>query len=221
MRRADRLAWLLIAAVALAASACGHALELVLENMRWFGDGRAAYAHPAQVFELDLAGALFIIAAVAIGRKVVSCALGARSSDDCFVPALDGVCRIGMSRCAALLLIVQFGALIASELLEQRLSGSPVGLTSILGAGHLTAVAVHTTIGLLFGFALYRFASFIRRQSSALAGAIALFVRRAAPPVPICATPLPQFCLWTSLRKPPLLALGLANRPPPASALIA
>ena len=65
--RPDRLAWFLIAAVALAASACGHALELTLENLQLFGDGRAAYAHPAQLFELEMAGTLFLIAAVAIG----------------------------------------------------------------------------------------------------------------------------------------------------------
>ena len=106
--RPDRLAWLLIAAVALAASACGHALELTLENLQLFGDGRAAYAHPAQLFELEMAGTLFVIAAVTIGRRLAARAMHARAGEDCLSPALDGVCRMGLVRCAALAGIANF-----------------------------------------------------------------------------------------------------------------
>jgi hypothetical protein len=219
MRHPDRLGWLLIAAVALAASACGHAFELTLENLRLFGDGRAGYAHPAQLFELEMAGALFVIAVVAIGRRLVSCAVKARSTQgDCLVPALDGVCHTGLGRCMVMLLLVQFAALISSELLEQWLSGSAVSLASIVGVGHVTAVAVHVSVGLLFAWALHRCASFVRTQTTALAGALVRFARRLEEAQALPASAYSRIHLWSSVRRPPLLALGLANRPPPASA---
>lgn len=217
MRHADRLAWLLIAAVALAASACGHALELMLENLRWFGDGRAAYGHPAQLLELEMAGALFLITAVAVGRRLVGCALRARADHDCLLPALDALCRAGLLRCAVMLLVFQFVALIGSELLEQWLSGSAVGLGSIMGVGHVTAIVVHAVVGMVFASALYRFARFVRAQATALVCAIGRFARRIALPRLLAPSSYARVHLWTALRKPPLLALGLANRPPPAS----
>jgi hypothetical protein len=220
MRRPDHLAWLLIAAVALAASACGHALELTVENLRLFGDGRAGYAHPAQLFELEMAATLLVIAAVTIGRRLVSYAMKARAQSDCLLPALDGVCHIGLIRCAAMLLIVQFAALIGSELLEQFVSGSAVGLASIIGVGHVTAVAVHAGVGLLFAWALYSFASFVRSQTAALVGVIAQFARHLDQPRSLGVTAYSRIHLWSSVRRPPLLALGLANRPPPASAAL-
>jgi hypothetical protein len=213
--RPDRLAWLLIAAVALAASACGHALELTLENLQLFGDGRAAYAHPAQLFELEMAGTLFVIAAVTIGRRLAARAMHARAGEDCLSPALDGVCRMGLVRCAAMLLSVQFAALIASEILEQRLSGSAVGIASILGIGHMTAIVVHTVVGVLFAWMLYRLARFVHDQTAALVGAIARFARHISQPPALAATSYSRIHLWTSVRRPPVLALGLANRPPP------
>ena len=49
MLRSARLEkWPLLLALALAAMTAGHALELWLENLALFGDGRAAYAHIAQ-----------------------------------------------------------------------------------------------------------------------------------------------------------------------------
>lgn len=215
--RPDRLAWLLIAAVALAASACGHALELTLENLRLFGDGRAAYAHPAQLFELEMAGTLFLIAAVAIGRRLAACALHARAEDDCLSPALGHVCRLGFARCSLMLLSVQFIAFIASELLEQSLSGSAVGLASILGIGHLTTIIVHIVVGLIFAWTLHRLARFVHGQTAVIVGAIARFARHVSQPRALPATTYSRINLWASVRRPPLLALGLANRPPPAS----
>ena len=221
MRHPDRLAWPLIAAVALAASVCGHAVELAIENSHLLGDGRAGYAHTAQLFAIEVAGGLLLVALVAIGRRLWRCAVHAVADEDCLVPALDGIVRLGILRCAFALVSLQFAALIGSELLEQRWAGFNGGLASIVGSGHATAVVVHVFIGVLFAFALHRFSRFVCSQTRQLVGAIARFARH------ISAQGLPPAAgyrhvdLWASVRGPSLLALGLANRPPPASSTIA
>jgi hypothetical protein len=217
MRHADRFVWLLIAAVALAASVCGHSIQLAIENLGLLGEGRADYAHPAQLFAIEMAGALFLIASVAIGWRLLRCALHSNPQGDCLIPALDGVVHLGFMRAAAALVTLQFTALIGSELIEQRWAGFNGGLASIVGAGHGTAIAVHVMIGVLFAFCLHRVARFICRQTRILVGAIALFARRITPLSPPSTSAYRHVNLWASARKPPLLALGLANRPPPHS----
>ncbi len=221
MRHVDRFAWLLIAAVALAASACGHALELSIENLGWWGDGRANYTHPAQLFAVEMAALLFLIAAVAVGTRLVRCALHKSGGRDCLIPALDGIASLGFVRSAFTLVSLQFVALFGSELLEQRMAGFNGGLASIVGAGHATAIVVHVIVGLLFAFALYRFSRFICAQTRILVGAIARFARRVDPPAALPYPASRHVNLWASARKPPLLALGLANRPPPVPFTIA
>ena len=108
-----------------------------------------------------------------------------------------------------------------SELLEQRWAGFHGGLLSIVGPGHATAIAVHVIVGALFALALHRFSRLVCSQTRALVGALATFARR------ISALAIPQRAvyrratLWSWARKPPLLSLGLANRPPPIPFTIA
>jgi hypothetical protein len=222
MRPSTLLAWPLIAAAALASSATAHALELWLESMRLFGDGRANYVHSAQTFGVEAAAALFVIVLAFIARRLVRCALRARADADCFVPALDGIVRLGLMRTAFLLILTQFCALIGIELLEQRWSGFAGGLAAIFGPGHETAVTVHLLVGLCFAFTLLRVSRFVCEQTRAIVSVIATFLRRATQFDGAAKAAAPQLVnVWASGRKPPLLALGLANRPPPAPSAIA
>jgi len=222
MRPSKLLALLLIAAAALAASTVAHTLELWLESMRLFGDGRAGYVHSAQTFAIEAAGALFVIVLAFIARRFVRCALQARADGDCLVPALDGIVRLGFKRIALALVGAQFCALISIELLEQRWSGFSGGLAAIVGPGHETAILVHLLVGLCFAFTLLRISRFVCEQTRVIVGAIATFLRRAAQLDDIARPAARPFVnVWASGRKPPLLALGLANRPPPAPSAIA
>jgi len=217
MARIDRFSWPLIAAVALAASACGHAIELALEDLRLFGDARASYAHSVQLFTLEMAGALALVWVIATAGRLLGCALARDRRDDCFLPALDGIRRLGFGRCAASLLVLQFAALVSGETIEQAMSGYRGGIGSIAGTGHVTAVVVHLVVGLLFALGLRRFAAFICAQTRALTDAIALFVRRVRSRLSSPSGRYRHINLWSSVRKASLLALGLANRPPPFS----
>ena len=217
MRRPDRFVWLLIGAVALAASVCGHALELAIENLRVLGDGRANYAHPAQLFAGEMAGALFLIALVAMARRFLQCALHARADKDCLVPALGGIVRFGFAPVTVSLLLIQFASLISSELLEQHWAGFGGGLASIIGPGHITTIAVHLVVGMLFAFCLYRVSRFVCAQTKTIVSVIALFARRLVPATPKPISSYSQRTLLVCARRPALLALGLANRPPPFS----
>jgi hypothetical protein len=216
MQSLHRFAWPLIFAVALAAMVSSHALELWLENLRILGDGRANYAHPAQTFAIETAAALFVFVVALIAARLVRCALKAGNSTDCLVPAFDGVLRLGPVRAGLALVSTQFGALIGIELLEQRWSGFSGGVSAIIGPGHFTAIAVHVVVGFIFALVLYRVSRFVHVQTRIVAGAIATFLRRVVPERSTSTQPAHlAFRVLTSGRKPPLLALGLANRPPP------
>jgi hypothetical protein len=217
-----RLAWPLIGAVALAAMVSGHALELWLENLRILGDGRANYAHPAQTFAIETAAALFVFVLALIAARLVRCAIKDGNGSDCLVPALDGILRLGPVRTGLALVSTQFGALIGVELLEQRWSGLSGSVSAIVGPGHFTAIAVHVFVGFIFALALYRVSRFVHVQTRIVVGAITMFLRRVAPErsASTGAAHL-AFRGLTSGPRPPLLALGLANRPPPVASTTA
>ncbi len=215
MRPSYILAWPLIAAAALASSACAHTLELWLESMRLFGDGRANYVHSAQNFVIEAAAALFVIVLALIAWRLVRCAMRAGADADCLVPALDGIVRMGFMRAAVALVGAQFCAFIGIELLEQRWSRFNGGLAAIFGPGHETAALVHILVGLVFAFVLYRVSRFVCVKTRSIMGAIATFLRRTSLRETAKPVARPQVSLWASGSKPPLLALGLANRPPP------
>ncbi len=217
MRPPALLAWPLIAAAALASTACAHTVELWLESLRLFGDGRANYVHSAQTFAIETAAALFVVGLALIAWRFVRCAFQARADADCLVPALDGIVRLGFRRTAGALIAAQFCALICIELLEQHWSRFNGGLAAIFGPGHETAALVHILVGLLFAFALLRVSRFVCLQTRTIVGALATFLRRAAALDTEKPVARPQVSVWASPSKPPLLALGIANRPPPVA----
>jgi hypothetical protein len=218
MRILDRLAWPFIGAAALAAMVCGHALELWLESARVFGDSRANYAHSVQSFAVEAAAALCVIALASVAQRLLRTALRGADDADTLVPALGSVVRLGFARTGLAVVGAQFCALIGIELLEQSWSGFGGGVAVILGPGHATAIAVHVIVGLVCALALHRVSRFVCTRDSIIAGALATFLRQVS--LRHCPAPAATFHpvnLWASDRKPPLLALGLANRPPPVS----
>jgi hypothetical protein len=222
MRNINRLAWPLIGGLALAAMVSGHALELWLENLRVLGDGRANYAHSLQTSAIEAALVLLVCMIALIAARFASRACRAAIDVDNLLPALDAVVRLGAVRSALMLVSVQFCALVIVELLEQRGSGFSGGLTAIVGPGHATAIVVHALVGLVFALALSRVSRFVCAQTRGVAYALSIFLRRVTTDRASVATAtrLP-LRLFASGRKPPLLALGLANRPPPAASTIA
>lgn len=221
MNDSDRLAWPFIWAAALTAMVCGHALELWLEGLRAFGDGRANYAHPAQTFAIEMAGALFVVALSLVVRHLVRCARRQADDVDGVVPALQSIVRLGFVRAGIVLVGSQFTALIGIELLEQRWSGFSGGVSAVIGPGHATAIAVHLVVGLIFAHVLYRVSRFVCATERTIVVAITTFLRRLAQRRPARTGLRRHVNLWASTRKPPLLALGLANRPPPATSPLA
>ena len=219
----DRFAWALIAASALAAMVAGHALELWLESHGVFGDGRAMYVHSGQMFALEVAGASLLLVAALVVRMLVRCATHARAGADCVLPALHGVARLGLVRLGVSLLTVQFGALLATELLEEHWSGfTGDGLGSIFGPGHATALGVHLIIGSLAALVLLRVARYVSTQTRALVKTIAAFLRRTralaqhTPPAGFATS-----AIMAAGRKLEVLSLGIANRPPPPTFTLA
>jgi hypothetical protein len=199
----------------------GHTFELWLENLRVLGDGRANYAHSMQTFAIEVALVLLSCALVLVASHFLSRSRRAGIHADNLLPALDAVVRLGAARTVLILVSVQFAALVLVELLEQRGSGFNGGLSAIVGPGHATAIIVHAAVGLLFALALNRVARFVCAEARAIVAALSTFLRRAtthAAFTPATRTPLR---LLASGRKPPLLALGLANRPPPSTSTIA
>jgi len=222
MRTANPLAWSLIGALALAAMVSGHALELWLENLRVLGDGRANYAHSLQTFAIEAALVLLVCIIALIAAHFANRVHRAGVDVDNLVPALDAIVQLGAVRGAFMLVSVQLCALVVVELLEQRGSGFNGGLTAIVGPGHATAIIVHALVGLVFALALCRVSSFVCAETRAVACVLSTFLRRvtAERTFATAATRLP-LRLFASGRKPPLLALGLANRPPPSTSAIA
>ena len=222
MRTTERLAWPIISAGALAAMVSGHAIELWLENLRILGDGRANYAHSLQTFALEAALALIACALVLMASRFIRGVSHAGADTDTLLPALSAIARLGALRGALALVSIQITALVIVELFEQRWSGFSGGLSAIVGPGHATAIIVHALIGVVFALALCRFSRFVCVEARVVACALSTFLRRVTPPQGAVtdATRLPlQF--FVSGRKPPLLALGLANRPPPATSTTA
>jgi hypothetical protein len=230
MRNADYFAWPLIAAAALAAMVSGHALELWLENLRVFGEGRANYSHSMQALALEVAAILFVVVAATISWRFLQSALaksglGRQTStilhdpngSDFVLPALGCIARLGALRVALGLLSIQFASLIAGELLEQHLAGFNGGLAAVIGPGHATAIAVHLVVGLIFALVVCRVARYVCGATRHLVCVLATFLRRAHIRLHPTVEALRISNLAACRRRPPLLALGLANRPPPVA----
>jgi hypothetical protein len=215
--------WLLLLAIALAAMTAGHAVELGLENASLFGDDRAAYAHVAQGPIVDLAVALFLFAVGVLIVRLVRGALANTASTDWLLPALEQIRSMGVRGAALRIVSVQLPALLATELAEQRLSGfAHPSVAAVFGQGHLTAPFVHVAIGIVAAFAAVALARMVCAHACELVRAArtvaAVFVsipRRAAAHAALRAVATPD-----SMRpkRRPLLALRIANRPPPAIA---
>jgi hypothetical protein len=225
MQFRDRLAWFLITAVALMAMLVGHACELWLESVHAFGDQQAQYHHVGQGVVAELAVLLLVAVVLGIARFLSVWAQQGSSATDSFMPALHAIVEDGLVRLRYRLIGIQLVALVATELIEQQASGYHGNLlASIAGPGHASALAIHLAIGALFALILYRFGQFVSKRSRVLVEAVIAFVR--------WATMLPSGCGRADmpLVVPPsvfsqhisLIALGLANRPPPiASASLA
>ena len=222
MHTTNRLAWTLIGALALAAMVCGHALELWLEKLRVLGDGRANYVHSLQAFGIEAALVMIVCVLALIAVHFVSGVTRHNARADDLLPALDAIVRLGALRSVFALVGAQICALVVVELLEQHVSGYSGGLSAIVGPGHTTAIVVHAIVGFVFALALCRVSRFVCEETRAVASALSTFLRRVIHHRDAAgtATRVP-LRLLVSGRKLPLLALGLANRPPPATSAIA
>jgi hypothetical protein len=215
--------WLLLIAIALAAMTAGHAVELGLENASVFGDDRAGYVHAAQGPIVDLAVAFFLFALGMLIVRVVRGALANASSADWLLPALDKIRSMGI--CGAVLRIVsiQFPALVATEIAEQRLSGIVhPSLAAVFGQGHLTAPFVQLAIGVIaacIAVACARIVCAHARELGRAARSIAvIFVSIPRRPAVHAALRTLAAADSTRPKRRALLALRIANRPPPAIA---
>jgi hypothetical protein len=215
--------WPLLLAVALAAMTAAHALELALENSSLFGDGRAAYTHFAQGPAVDLAVALSLFTVVVLGVRLVRGARTIATQSDWMLPALQEVRALGIRGAALRIVALQILAWLAVEFAEQRLSGiAHPSFAAVFGPGHVTAPFIQLAVGIILAWALVAFSRSICAHAPQLARAAqavtALFVaRRHAPSVGSTLRDL----VAIDARRPKrrlLLALRLANRPPPAIA---
>jgi hypothetical protein len=215
--------WPLLLAVALAAMTAGHAVELALENSKLFGDGVAGYAHVTQGPLAELAVALFLFA---IGVLVVRIIRGAHATDgssDWMLPALQEIGALGLRGAALRIASMQIPALLAAEFVEQRVSGIlHPSFASVMGAGHVTAPFVQFAMAAVAAWGVVAFARVVCAHASQLARAARTVTEAfaAAPKRPIVRVALHAVLEFDASRpkRPPLLALRIANRPPPAIA---
>jgi hypothetical protein len=215
--------WPLLLAVALAAMTAAHALQLALENASLFGDDRAAYTHFAQGPAVELAVALFLFAVAVLALRLVHGARTAATASDWMLPALQEIRAMGNRGAALRVLSMQIPAWLAVEFAEQRLSGiAHPSFAAVFGLGHVTAPFVQCAVGVILAWALVAFSRTVCAHAHELARAAravtAVFLGRLRKPsVGIALRDL----IAVDARRPkrrPLLALRLANRPPPAIA---
>jgi hypothetical protein len=213
--------WPLLLAVALAAMTLAHALQLALENASLFGDGRAAYTHFAQGPVVDLAVALFVFTAAVLAVRL---ARGSSTmTSDWMLPALHEIRAMGNRGAALRIVSMQIPAWLAVEFAEQRLSGiAHPSFATVFGFGHVTAPFVQCFIGVLLAWALVAFSRSVCAHAHQLARAAqavtAVFVARTHEPS--AGSALRERIIIDACRPKCrlLLALRLANRPPPAIA---
>ncbi len=215
--------WLLLLAIALAAMAAGHAVELGLENASLFGDDRAGYAHVAQGPIVDLALALFLFAMGVLIVRLVRGVLTNASSNDWLLPALEQIRSMGIRGATLRIVSVQLPALLATEFAEQRLSGIVhPSLAAVFGQGHVTAPFVQLAVGVLAALVAVAFASVACAHARELVRAArtvaTVFV--SVPRRPGVRAEIRALAATDSTRpkRRPLLSLRIANRPPPAIA---
>ena len=220
-RSLERLPLLL--AVALAAMTAGHAIELAIENTRLFGDGRAGYSHVSQGPLIELAVALLLFAAGVFIVRIVAGARTCDSSSDWMLPALQDIRAMGMRGAALRIASMQIPALLASEFAEQRLSGIVhPSMAAVFGSGHVTALFVQFAMTALAALAAVAFARTACDHAHQLARAArtiaAVFL--ALPQRSIVRVALRALVALDASRpkRRSLLALRIANRPPPAIA---
>jgi hypothetical protein len=215
--------WPLLLAVALAAMTLAHSLELALENNSVLGDGRAAYTHFAQGPVVDLAVALFLFTVAVLAVRIVRGSRADATPPDWMLPALQEIRAMGIRGSALRIVSLQIPALLAAEFAEQRLSGiAHPSFVAVFGLGHITAPFVQFAVGLLGAWVLVAFSRMVCAHAYQLARATraagAVFVARLAEP---SAGSVLRELIDIDARRPkrrPLLALRLANRPPPAIA---
>jgi hypothetical protein len=214
----DRFAWLLLSATALVAMIASHAIEMWLEQARALGDRAANYLHTGQGLAAEVAIAFAAVSTIAVARSLIVCARGRGQAQDCLVTALSDIARIGYGAIARRLIAIQLVSLVIVELGEERASGfTGNGLAAIAGPGHATTFGVHLIIGLLAALFLYRVARFICARSESLIDAVIAFLRWVAtqPVNALPRVPHPEAVASFFSHRSSLLALGLANRPPP------
>lgn len=215
--------WTLLLAVALAAMTAAHALQLAIENASLFGSGRAAYTHFAQGPAVDLAVALLLLTVAVLGVRLVRGARAIAAQSDWMLPALQEIRAMGVRGAALRIGAMQIPAWLAAEFVEQRLSGiAHPSFAAVFGPGHVTAPFIQCAVAVVLGWALVAFARSICAHAPQLARAAiavsALFVARTHKPSIGSAL---RDLVAIDARRPkrrPLLALRLANRPPPAIA---
>lgn len=219
LRRAAH--WPLLAAFALAAMVSGHALELALENAAVLGDGRAAYSHaaqgPAGLFILGLTFCALVALAVSVLRSI-----GSRDATYAsIVPVFAVLRRSGAPNISLMIAGLQFPALVATELFEQRLSGfAHPGLAAIFGAGHITAPIIQFAMTALAALALAALArmscdhadDFLRAARAIARIFTAAFHQSRGGAL------VASICEHAERPIDHPLAFRLANRPPPAIA---
>jgi hypothetical protein len=213
--------WPLLFAIALAAMTAGHTLELGLERVGLFGDGTAAYGHVALGSALTLAVSLILLGIGVLVFRVARSSRARVASADWVVPAFDAVRRMGFAAAAMRIALMQFPALLTVELIEQRLSGivhPSLGL--IFGPGHITAPFVQVLTCAVAAWSLVKIAAAVcaHVRDVVRAARSVLDTFDAAPRGTAVRSTLRALVAiaFSRPKKRSVLALRIANRPPPA-----
>lgn len=204
--------WVLVAGCALLASFIAHAAFLALERSHGVVVVLAYDAHNSIA---NAALVTLALAAAFVVRQLIA-GLRAGGSAELLLPALWGVVRLGLARSMGLLVGLQlasgfFGLLFAQAVsLHGRVS-------HIFGPSDPVALAVQVTVGAAVALALWSFAKAACSHVRAVAQAALAFIDWMARPTrPSVAHQLCELALGSSVPPPPVLARGIANRPPPA-----
>jgi hypothetical protein len=204
--------WILMAGCALLASFFAHAAFLALQRSHGV---IVILAYDAQNPIADAAVITLAIAATFVIRQLIA-GLRAGGGAELLLPAFAGVLRLGLARCMAALVALQLASGFFGLLFVQAVSLHG-RVNHVFGPSDPQALAVQIVVGAIVASLLWALANAACRHVRAVVRMALAFVEWIARPEnPRVAREIGARILESSVPPPPVLARGIANRPPPA-----
>lgn len=214
----DIARWALLIAVALVASALGHVLTFTIGPSSALAEVRP-YAHVAQGPLLDIAVILLAVGIFIIADNALRFYGRSRREPDWLLPALSGIARRGLTITVVTVAALQFAAFTIGELAEQSAAGAAV-TGSIFGAHPLIAVAALLIVGVFSAFVLWASARWTCVHAGSFATLAEALISWLKPSRSRCtAAVIRSRIIRTVVATVSILALRIANRPPPAPSI--